>query len=317
MTLTVDACATLPEVKVKDIDWGVRGDAKDKAKREKNAAEEEAEKAFQELMRVHPAPGLGDNQDTIDQRKKDWLESANKAEKAREKYEQLSAGEKQKDEKVRPNAFVTVTLDEDQQNGQPIAFTKTYRSDKRPFWHESFGDLPLGLLAHGKWADQVLRNGMNQTFCPTRLNFWIYHDIGEDQEKKNDSWKRDSPKRDLAIGRACLNFGSLMCNGNDTWHELPVLDMHENPIHDCKLRVRTKIDSADLPHKAVIVQSPLSLPGGLVCGKAQEPVCSCGNDCGSVCVVGSSPAFSKPAKKHKYCKAKKRKCRKECCVHWA
>lgn len=259
LKLTVDACGTIPDIKLSDVGRDITKEIaeatekRNKAKKERDDAwKDYAEKAISEIPQ--PSPGeLESFENTCFEKTKLYKE-------AEDELKALSECTQNR-ETIRPNPFVTVTLDEDVPGSVPIVFTHAYKEDKRPLWHEIFEDIPIGLLAHGKWGRQLL-TGTPSPYCPTRLNFWIYHDNGQDQ--KEDYWKRDEPQRDLLLGRACLNFGTLICNGLENWHELSVLDKFETPIPRCKLRVQTTM--CTVSPDAVQVTRPMQFPGGVVCG---------------------------------------------------
>lgn len=145
-----------------------------------------------------------------------------------------------------PNPFIIVTLDEDDGSTDVIAHTKTYRKTRRVLWQEDFQDIPLGLLAHGKWGRKLLKSGKQISYCPSRLNFWIYHEDKTSDTSSRSSWKSDTPQRDHLLGRSYLSFEVLMSKSAKECHKLPVLDTLGNAISDCYLKIESKICNATL-----------------------------------------------------------------------
>ena len=169
-----------------------------------------------------------------------------------------------------PNPFIIVTLDEDDGSTDVIAHTKTYRDTRRVLWQEDFKDIPLGLLAHGKWGRKLLKSGKQVSYCPSRLNFWIYHEDQTSDQPCRSSWKSDTPQRDHLLGQSYLSFEALMSKSGTVCHNLPVLDTLGNPISDCYLKIETEIRNATIApdcEKPTTIKCETSQFSGSCCRK--------------------------------------------------
>lgn len=184
---------------------------------------------------------------------------------------------------IKPNVFVVVSIDSDNENREPLFVTKVFRENTSPFIHENKSKIPIGLLAHGIWGSLLLNSDKRSPYTPNAIYFSIYHDIGEDQEPSKTTWTRDTPHRDYLIGKARLPFVYLMNNGCAAWHELPILDQRDMPIKDCVIRVKSQVCTA-IPLSGISSSGcPLTI-GGIACGEPEIP-CVCGNGCGGACNV--------------------------------
>lgn len=240
LTLSIDSCHELPPLEPKTkLDTETVCEI---------AAAITSAKTFAEKTRDIVADATEDCSSTSDLEKcsieNGFVKTTRHLIDAQQKLQKLVSGCGSQGGKCTPNPFIIVTLDEDDGSRDVIAYTKTYRNTRRVLWQEDFEDIPLGLLANGKWGRKLLESGKHMSYCPSRLNFWIYHEDETSETSCQSSWKSDAPRRDYLLGRSYLSFQVLMSKSAKKSHKLPVLDALGNPISDCYLKIETKIDNA-------------------------------------------------------------------------
>lgn len=186
-----------------------------------------------------------------------------------------------KNVEIKPNVFVVVSIDGDNEQCDPLFVTKVFRENTSPFIHQNKDKIPIGLLAHGMWGHFLLNSKTQSPYTPNAIYFSIYHDIGEDQQASKTTWERDTPRRDYLIGKARLPFGFLMNNGCSSWHELPVMNERDIPIKDCVIRVKSEVSTA-IPLFGMFPPGCPPTIGGIACGEPEIP-CVSKKNCGGAC----------------------------------
>lgn len=237
LNLTIDSCHDIPSVRLKsELDADVLCEIASAIKLAK-ASTCDTSKSFEKDTSQCPVPSQVQNHNV----ETGLMETVKHLIDAEDKLEQLIPGCRDESEGSSPNPFVIVSLDEDDGGSAVIARTKTYRNTTRVLWQEDFKDIPLGLLAYGKWGRKMLTSGKKVSYCPSLLNFWLYHEKAGSENCSKSSWKSDAPKRDHFIGRASLNFHILMSSKGRKCHNIPVLDTLGNPIPGCYMKLQTEI----------------------------------------------------------------------------